>query len=104
MARANFSLRAFNFVDWRDFRRLVEYRLDVEHLALYPPAAGISFSRRARRNSHRLSRLHSQIRAFCRILRAGFFRRARFFRFFKQISAKILVRLRDASNRGCRDG
>jgi len=67
MARTNLSLRAFNFVDWRDFPAFLDAGRDAKHIALYPPFTRMAFSRRISRNSDDLSRIHPKIRAFCRI-------------------------------------
>jgi hypothetical protein len=70
MARVRFSLRAFDFVDWRDFSFIERTGLDDADLAFYSPSAEVFVSYSARRSFIDLPRLHPKIRAFRRIRRS----------------------------------
>lgn len=89
MARAHFPLRAAFFVDRFDFFSVERTGRDDEYLAFYPPAFDVSFSKRAGSDACNLSRIYPQIRAFCRICRACFFRLSRLFLIFNRVSAKV---------------
>lgn len=93
MARANYSLRAIDFVGCRNFPGVFDSRRKQKHFDYYSPASRLAFPRCARCNSGHLSRLHPQARAFYRIRRARFFRFTRFLGFVNPDFSEILVRL-----------
>ncbi len=91
MARANYSLRAIDFMGGGDLYRVVNRRRESKYFAHHSPAARMAFSRRACRDFGYLSRLHSQMRAFHRIRRARFFGFARLLEFVRPGFTTILV-------------